>query len=201
MEQVNKIKGSISHVKDNINNLLGKKAMFNLVVVVLVGILLVIVVDTIMPKTQTTFSPISNSETSADISSDSITSTEISNKLTTMLNNMKGVGNVQVMINYENEGQLVPAINQNNGTSTTDEKDEAGGTRNTTQTTDGKTVVITTNNGNSQPLILEKQAPKISGVMIVAEGAANQNMKYEIAKAVSVVLNLPINKVYVYSMK
>lgn len=193
----------LTKIKESVNKFLGKKAIFNLVVVVLVGVLLIIVVDTIMPKSQTTFNQTksSSSEISADNSSTSINNNDMTTRLTGMLNKMKGVGNVQVMINFENEGELIPAINQNNGTSTTDEKDNAGGTRNTTQSNDGKTVVITTNNGNSEPLILEKQAPKISGVMVIAEGAENQSTKLEVAKAVSVVLNLPINKIYVYPMR
>jgi stage III sporulation protein AG len=118
-----------------------------------------------------------------------------------MLKSMKGVGNVEVMIHFENEGELVPALNVNKGTNETNEKDNAGGTRNTTQVTDGKTVVMSNSGTNNEALILKKNNPEITGVMVIAQGAEVAEVKYDIIKAVCALFNLTNNKVYVYPMK
>jgi stage III sporulation protein AG len=60
---------------------------------------------------------------------------------------------------------------------------------------------MTTNDGNNEPFILTTYKPKLNGVIILAEGAENSKIKYEIEQAVSRLYNLSLDKVNVYSMK
>jgi stage III sporulation protein AG len=53
---------------------------------------------------------------------------------------------------------------------------------------------------NNEPFILTTYKPKITGVIILAEGATNSKTKYEIEQAVSKLYNLSLDKVNVYSM-
>ena len=56
-------------------------------------------------------------------------------------------------------------------------------------------------NGQSAPLIVKTYKPKVVGVMVVAEGADDSKIKYEISQAVSNLYGLSLDKVNVYPMK
>lgn len=121
--------------------------------------------------------------------------------LKNILKKMNGVGDVEVMMTFENGEQKVPAYDKSTQKSTTEETDNEGGKRVNNQDTDGSKVVMTTSDGNNQPFVLTIYKPKICGVIIIAEGAENSKTKYEIEQAVSKLYNLSLDKVNVYSMK
>ena len=121
--------------------------------------------------------------------------------LKNILKKMNGVGDVEVMMTFENGEQKVPAYDKSTQKSTTEETDNEGGKRVNNQDTDGSKVVMTTSDGNNEPFILITYKPKICGVIIIAEGAENSKTKYEIEQAVSKLYNLSLDKVNVYSMK
>jgi stage III sporulation protein AG len=121
--------------------------------------------------------------------------------LTNILKKMNGVGDVEVMMSFENGDEKVPAYDKNTQKLTTEETDNEGGKRVNNQNTDGSTIVMTTSDGNNEPFILTTYKPKINGVIILAEGATNSKIKYEIEQAVSKLYNLSLDKVNVYSMK
>jgi len=123
------------------------------------------------------------------------------NDLKNILKKMNGVGDVEVMMSFENGEQKVPAYDKNSQKSTTEETDNEGGKRVNNQDTDGSKVVMTTSDGNNEPFILTTYKPKLRGVIIIAEGAENSKTKYEIEQAVSKLYNLSLDKVNVYSMK
>ena len=57
-----------------------------------------------------------------------------------------------------------------------------------------------TQNGK-EPVILQTYKPKVTGVLVVAEGAKNSKTKADIEKAVTWLYNITANKVNVYPMK
>lgn len=122
-------------------------------------------------------------------------------ELKNILKKMNGVGDVEVMLSFEHGEQKVPAYDKNTQKSTTEETDNEGGKRVNNQDTDGSKVVMKTNDGNNEPFVLTTYKPKISGMIIIAEGAENAKTKYEIEQAVSKLYNLSLDKVNVYSMK
>ncbi|OOM80994.1 hypothetical protein CLPUN_11540 [Clostridium puniceum] len=121
--------------------------------------------------------------------------------LKNILKKMNGIGDVEVMMSFEQGEQKVPAYDKSTQKSTTEESDNEGGKRVNNQDTDGSKVVMTTSDGNNEPFILTTYKPKICGVIIIAEGAENSKTKYEIEQAVSKLYNLSLDKVNVYSMK
>lgn len=121
--------------------------------------------------------------------------------LINILKKMDGVGDVDVMITFENGEQKVPAYDKTEQKSTTEETDTQGGKRVNNQNNDNSKVVMTQNDGKNEPFILTTYKPKIVGLVIVAEGAENSKTKYEIEQAVSKLYNLSLDKVNVYSMK
>lgn len=122
------------------------------------------------------------------------------NELVEILQQINGIGEVSVMLNFESGETKVPAVNKNTQVSVTEETDNAGGKRTNNQQTDGSTVVMAGENG-SDPLILQVYKPRLMGAIIVAEGAENDKILYEIRKTVSSLYDLSLDKVNVYPMK
>jgi stage III sporulation protein AG len=186
-----------------------KNNFSNLVIIFLIGVLLVIAANFFKGSTNL-FS--TKSDSSITTSSTNTVNNQVDpnllnyeaetkNELKTILQKIDGVGNTEVMINYESGEEQVPVLNENKSISETDEKDTAGGTRITKQNNDGSTVVMSSDGNKSQPFIVKTYKPKVSAVFIVAEGADNEVIQLEIKQAVVNYFNLPINKVNVFSMK
>ena len=123
------------------------------------------------------------------------------NELKYILGQMDGVGRVEVMLYFESGEEQVPAINNTTAKNQTEETDTEGGKRTTEQTNDGKTVVMQNNGSSNEPFILKINKPKLTGVMVIAEGASDEIIKYSIEKAVSKLYDIELDKVYVYPMK
>ncbi len=122
-------------------------------------------------------------------------------ELKNILESMSGVGKVQVMINFKSGESKVLAYDSSKQIVSTEEKDTEGGTRVSNQTNDGSTVVMTNEGGDNEPFIVETYKPKIEGIIILAEGASDSKIKYDIQKAVSSLYGLSAEKVNVYPMK
>lgn len=182
-----------------------KKTVRNMLIVVLFGVLLILIADIISglsDKKDVADKGTIEVNTTAGIP---VTSTayeeKIKKDLTDTLSMIAGVGNVNVMIYFEGGSESVPAVNVNNSSTRTDEKDNQGGTRITTEENKNTNVVIVDKNNSSEPFIIRQVNPEIGGVMVVAEGASNPEMKEKIHNAVRTVLNIPANKVTVMPMK
>ena len=204
-----------SYIKEGVNNKSinskNKNKTVNLIIIFLMGILMLITVSFF----KTSDSNKSESVTSSNSESDKTeqTSTKdtsynlndyeksVEDKLKSTLENIDGVGKVDVMINFESGEEQVPAVNVNDSTNTTNEKDNSGGTRTTTQSNNGSTVVITNDGEKSEPLIVKTYKPKVSGVCVVAEGAENKITALRISKAVVDLFDITEDKVNVYPMK
>jgi len=117
-------------------------------------------------------------------------------RLESILTNISGVGNVDVLITFESSEQIEPAFNSNSTTEKTEEKDSQGGERVVTTESTNKTMV--TSNGAS-PVVIKTTDPSIKGVLVVAEGANDPDVKQSLYKAVQTSLQIPGHKVEVYS--
>lgn len=119
-------------------------------------------------------------------------------KLISILSKMEGVGSVDVMITIASTKEKVVAEDINASEQTVDEKDQSGGTRMTTQVQENTKVVLQSGN---VPYVTKENAPEIKGVIIVAEGADNSEVKAQIMDAVSKVLDVPVHKIFVEKKK
>ncbi len=124
--------------------------------------------------------------------------TNMEQKLTNMLVKMEGVGSVSVMVTIEANEEKILAGNTSAHTEKTEEKDQAGGTRTTDSVQQTNDVVM--QNGNT-PYVVKEYAPQIRGVLVLAEGASDSNVKNQITEAVSKVLNVPVHKISVEKKK
>lgn len=213
-EFFSKLKNSMTsnqNNKDNNDKNAGKK-ITNLLIVVLVGIMLMIVgssfnvskktsnfqADSKMVSSQNNSNQNNSSKTN---SNDKDYETYLQNELKENLERIQGVGKVDVMIYFEKGEEKVPAINIKNSNSVTNEKDTAGGTRRTLQNNDDKDVVVTNEDGVNKPLIIRKDKPEITGILVVAEGAEDKVTQLRISNAVCTLFNISSCKVNVYPMK
>ncbi|AGX43663.1 stage III sporulation protein AG [Clostridium saccharobutylicum] len=200
-------------LKNELTKILKDKKLNNLIAICAVLAFALIAMNVLLPVSKkdatskiSSSTNTQNKENTNDTSASKTTSEkdyEESQKtdLKNILKKMDGVGDVEVMISFENGEQKVPAYDKNTQQSTTEETDTSGGKRVTNQNTDGSKVVMSSSDGNNEPVILTTYKPKITGVVIVAEGAENSKTKYEIEQAISKLYNLSLDKVNVYSMK
>lgn len=197
-------------IKQYIQNLMKHKNINSLIIILLVVILIYFIVSY--------FYDVNNISNSKKVISQTLASeVEDKNKedneetkdyeksqqksLQNILKQIHGVGNVEVKINFDGSEVKVPAVENNNQKSTTEETDNEGGKRKSEQETEGGKVVMANNGNSNEPFILKTDKPRITGVVVVAEGANDSKIKYEITKAVSSLYDISIDKVNVFPMK
>lgn len=120
-------------------------------------------------------------------------------KLEEILKKIKGVGEVYVMITFDDTSEKIPVFNTSQTIEKTDEKDSQGGTREVTREDLSQQIVV--GSGGSSLMIMKETKPKVRGVIVVAEGAENIEVKEKLYSAVKTVLGISGNKVEVYSSK
>lgn len=199
----------IKKIIQNLENKNLKKNFYNLLIVLLIGVLIILVSSFFNgnKKSSDTLAGKDNSNEENVIKeqevNDALSSYEASQKeqLRTILSSIDGVGKVEVMLTVESTSEKVPAVDITKSTTNTNEKDNSGGTRENVQQNDGTKVVMSNTGDTNAPLILKVLNPKINGVVIVAEGGENKTLQYNIIKTVSTLYNIPEHKVSVFSMK
>ena len=122
-------------------------------------------------------------------------------KLENILTTIKGVGDVQVFINYSESNKIVAMYDETTTTSSTEETDSSGGTRDTTSTEIQREVVYSDENGNKSPITEKVIMPTIEGAIITAKGASNTTVKSNIISAVEAATGLSIDKIQVFEME
>ncbi|MCR4944049.1 MAG: stage III sporulation protein AG [Clostridium sp.] len=180
------------------------KNLSNLVAIILVLIFILIAVNIFKPRLTSVTAGLNSSNTSNnnEISPKEVSYEEEQKKqLIEILKKIDGCGNVDCMLTFSSGEVKVPAYDETKQNNVTEENDKDGGKRTTTQNNDNSKVVMSNKNGDSEPFILETQKPKVTGVVVVAEGAKEGKVKSDIEKAVTNLYDLPANKVNVYSMK
>nr|WP_218623554.1 stage III sporulation protein AG [Thermoanaerobacter sp. CM-CNRG TB177] len=122
--------------------------------------------------------------------------------LKNILSKIEGVGNVEVLITLNSDEEVVAAMDVVESSTTTNEKDSSGGIRETIQTESNNRVVTSQDtSGQNAPIVLKRIMPEIRGVIVVADGAKDPRLRYELSSAVQTALGIPAYKVKVISSK
>ncbi|WP_040211874.1 stage III sporulation protein AG [Clostridium polynesiense] len=190
---------NIGKLKD-ILKLDNKKFSWNYLIIILLLILFYIVIDTFGSGGDAKVNAVKSEEVKT---ANYVSSYEQNQKndLKYILTQMDGVGRVDVMLYFQSGEEQVPAIDINKSENHTEEMDNEGGKRTSNQNNDGSKVVMSNSGMKNEPFVLKTNKPKLSGVVIVAEGAGDEVVKFNIEKAVSKLYNIELDKVYVYPMK
>ena len=115
-------------------------------------------------------------------------------KLENILSNINGVGNVKVLLTYNETEELIPVYNESDKRSTTNEVDSEGGTRVIEEVDSSKEVVYQ----NDEIITQKKISPKIEGAIITATGANSSTVKTNIIQAVEAATGLATHKIQVF---
>lgn len=115
---------------------------------------------------------------------DEVSTDYLEKKLCGILSEISGVGDVSVMITYETSKEKISLSNDKIST----EKDR--------ESVD-KEIVMKSNGSQKEPFISKEIEPVVRGVLVVAEGAEAQDTRVSLVRAVSSVLDVPVNRVEV----
>lgn len=166
------------------------KSKYYLVIVLVIAIIIIFV--------SSFFSSGSSSDKSTKVESSNLSAMEycetVENRLVSVLENVKGIGKVQVFvmvdssptIKYLEETEKVTNENQTNSLTTQEIK----------------TTIVMSKNGNvTYPVVVVEMMPKITGVLVVATGAKDLKMKTTLINVVSSILSVDVSSVEVLEGK
>lgn len=126
---------------------------------------------------------------------------EYEKQLTKALEEMLGVDDVTVVVNIDSTDKKVLEKNTVTKSQTTEEKDNEGGERKVQDTSTDEQLVIIREGEKEVPIVVEYQKPSIRGVLVVAKGAENIQVKKWIIEAVTRSLDVPSHRVAVMPKK
>jgi stage III sporulation protein AG len=122
-------------------------------------------------------------------------------QLKAALESIVGVEEVTVVVNIDATEMKVLEKNKVTQHQTTDETDNQGGKRKVEDNSVNEEVVIVRKGDEETPIILTTKKPQIRGVLVVAKGADNIQIKKWIVEAVTRVLDVPSHRVAVLPKK
>lgn len=182
-----------------------KKNYYSLVLALLIGFFLIFINETLFDNKSLVISQNSdaysisnsntiNNNTQSELSYESM----LEEKLEETLSLVEGVGKVKVMITLENSKEIVTKDDTYIESSITTEESTSGDKR---EILSEKQETSTVKINEDEPLILKEISPKVSGVIIVAQGGGNIEVKNNLINATKALLNLEIHKIEVLKMK
>lgn len=184
--------------KDNGNN---KKKTENLVFLLIILIVTVIAINVIWKDDKkdknTEIINTSNKKLSSNNEKETVESNSLEERLKFILSNINGVGDVDVLITYNETKEIIPVYNKTDKKSVTNETDSEGGIRTIEETDTSEEIIYQ----NDEIIVQKTISPKIEGAIITATGANNANVKANIIQAVEAATGLATHKIQVFEKK
>lgn len=124
-------------------------------------------------------------------------------ELGAVLSQVAGVGNVKVFVTLSSGSEVHYAYNETSRTAWTTEQDGSGTRLETEESEVSRDMVLIRDagSGSDTPVIIRETKPKAAGVLIVADGAQNEEIKLEILRAAQAVLRVPAHAISVLPKK
>ncbi|GAE04557.1 stage III sporulation protein AG [Paenibacillus sp. JCM 10914] len=126
---------------------------------------------------------------------------EFEDRTRTMLEQIVGVGAVDVMVTVDSTEEIVVKSNVKDTQELTEETDANGGKRHVTSYQRDGQIVTYDAAGEQTPIITKRIKPQVRGVLVVAKGAENEVVKSLIVDAIQRGLNVPSHKISVVPRK
>ncbi|MEH7417652.1 stage III sporulation protein AG [Neobacillus drentensis] len=123
------------------------------------------------------------------------------NQMKKALEAMLGVDDVTVVVTIDSTDKKILQKNTVTKSQTTDETDREGGQRKVVDSSTDEQLVILRNGDKEVPIVVETKKPDIRGVLVVAKGADNIEVKKWIKEAVTRALGVPSHRVAVMPKK
>lgn len=133
---------------------------------------------------------------------DGFTSAEerLEHRLEQLLSEIAGVGSVEVLLTFEESERVHYAMQLSEQESASYESDGAGGvwmTQHERSTSHDPVLVRDEQGRGEQPLIEGIEAPIVRGVVVVAAGAADERLRYQLLQAVETALGVPAHRIQI----
>jgi stage III sporulation protein AG len=122
----------------------------------------------------------------------------IEQQLEEILQQISGVGRTEVLIIYEDDGKVIVEKDESVSEELIQEADSSGGTRTTTTNRNERQTVYA---DGERPYVIQKISPTIEGVLVVAEGAGNTNVKNQIQQTIEALFGLDAHKISIMKME
>lgn len=119
--------------------------------------------------------------------------TELQNSLSQVV----GVSDVSVVVNLDSTEEEVVQSDTREAEQTTNETDTRGGTRRVDQDNIDKKVSVYRTDQGEQPIIIKRLKPRVRGVLVVARGVENLQVKAMVLEAVQRILDVPVYRISV----
>lgn len=126
---------------------------------------------------------------------------EYEGQLKEALDEMLGVDDVRVVVNIDSTEEKVLEKNRVSKNQITDETDTNGGKRKVQDSSIDEQLVIIRKGDKEGPIVVQTKKPEIRGVLVVARGADNMQVKRWIVEAVTRALGVPSHRVAVMPKK
>ncbi len=126
----------------------------------------------------------------------------LESRLKNLLENMEGVGAVEVMVTIKSTKEKVVLTENPYNKSTLNETDAEGGQRESLEEAqESNTVYVTDENGDTVPYVINEIMPEIEGVAVVAKGGDSSAVKEKIINVVKSLFDIDANKISISKMK
>lgn len=117
------------------------------------------------------------------------------------LEDVYGVSDVKVKVYVATSETKIVGKDKKTDSKTTTETDKQGGSRKIEERDEDGKAITTNGDKGEQPLIIGKEQPQISGVLVIAGGADNPQVQLWIKKAVNSLLGVPNYRIAVLPKK
>ncbi|RCX16795.1 stage III sporulation protein AG [Anaerobacterium chartisolvens] len=198
------------YVKKLLNAENKKKTMENAVIVVIIGIIAIIAGGAFFTTDGSKDRNKAESEAQAQEVSQEVSQEvgkftrkddgdELETRVEKGLSQIKGAGRVTVLITYASGNERVPAVNAKKNDSSTDEKDSGGGERTITQNSyEAEMVYEEAQGGGKKPVFLKELTPQVKGIVVIADGAGEPQVREALSRAAMVLMDVPAHRIQVF---
>lgn len=116
------------------------------------------------------------------------------------LSKIDGAGRVHVMITFEDSGESV--VEKDVERETSDKQETGGGGENRAEKSAraSQTTVYYEESSDKLPFVEKEVMPKIAGVLVIAQGGGNTEVKRNISEAVMALFQIDVNRIKVVKM-
>ncbi|MDY5987727.1 MAG: stage III sporulation protein AG [Lachnoclostridium sp.] len=171
-----------------------------LVILLLCGVLLLIIALPVNTGNQ------NNTDEMAEKSAEAVDSYSyaryLEQHLEEILSQVKGAGEVRVMITLTDSGERIVEKDTESTTETVKEEDSQGGSRTTMNDSRSETSVYNSGSGESlssggEPYVTKEKTPVVGGIIVIADGGDNGVVVQNITEAIQALFDVDTHKIKV----
>ena len=125
---------------------------------------------------------------------------QLEKEITALLKEINGVGDVKVMISLESGEENIYVEQHKSSEDVQTNKNGTTVNESKNNSFENEIVIVSQQNNNT-PLVEKVVLPQVQGVAVVCSGADDITVVSAVTNSVSVVLNVPTNRIFVTKMK